>query len=125
MMKTLSMAVLVLSSALLAAGCSPGSSVSFRKQVQPLLTKNCAECHVGQGEGAQKSGFHVDSYNSVMKGTKLGPMVIAGDSASSSLYRLVAGQVDKSIRMPHGRNPLPAADIALIEQWIDQGAKDN
>ena len=112
-------------STMLVAGCSSGPSMGFKKDMQPILNKYCAECHLAQGEGVQKSGFQVDSYESVMKGTKLGPVVVAGDSASSSLYRLVAGKVHKSIQMPHGKNPLTAAEIATIEHWIDQGAKNN
>ena len=46
----------------------------------------------------------VDSYDSVMKGTKYGPVIVPGDSLSSSLYLLVAGKVHSSIWMPHGRN---------------------
>jgi uncharacterized membrane protein len=106
-------------------GCSPHRDVSFTQDVQPILKKHCFECHLAKGEGAQKSGFHVDSYEAVMKGTKFGPVVVAGDSTSSSLYRLLSGQVDKSIQMPHGKASLSSAEIATIAQWIDQGAKNN
>ena len=58
-----------------------------------------------------------------MKGTKFGPVVVAGDPLSSSLYRLVAGKVDPSIRMPHGKEALSQEEILKIEQWIEQGAK--
>jgi mono/diheme cytochrome c family protein len=110
------------------AGCGPESGrqdVSFKNQVQPILKKYCAECHTGSGAGTQKSGFALDSYQSLMKGTKFGPVVIPGSAVSSSLYRLVSGAVDPSIRMPHGKETLSRADISLIEAWIDQGAKDN
>ena len=60
-----------------------------------------------------------------MKGTQYGPVIVAGDSASSTLYRLVAGKVDKSIQMPHGKEKLSSAEVATIENWIDQGAKNN
>lgn len=122
--RTLGVAV-ALYSTMLVAGCSSGPNVGFKKDVQPILNKYCAECHLAKGEGVEKSGFQVVSYESVMKGTKLGPVVVPGDSASSSLYRLVSGKVHKSIQMPHGKNPLTAAEIATIEHWIDQGAKNN
>lgn len=112
-------------SAMLLPGCSSGPKLSFKQDVEPILKKHCAECHVGQGEGVQKSGFRVDSYESVIKGTNLGPVVVAGDSASSSLFRLVSGKVDKSIQMPHGKAALSTAEITAIERWIDQGAKNN
>ena len=59
-----------------------------------------------------------------MKGTKYGPVVVAGDPLSSSLYRLVAGKVDPSIQMPHGKEALAPEEIVTIERWIEQGAKD-
>jgi mono/diheme cytochrome c family protein len=110
------------------AGCGPqggAPEVSFRAQLQPLLQKHCAECHQPGGAGNEKSGFAVDSHASVMQGTKYGPVVVPGSAVSSSLYRLVSGETDPSIRMPHGRDKLPDAEIALIQNWIDQGAKDN
>lgn len=105
--------------------CDSAPNVSFKKDVHPILTKRCAECHLAQGEGTQKSGFSTDSYESVMKGTKFGPVVVAGDALSSTLYRLVAGEVDKSIQMPHGKEKLTGQEIKVIQDWIDQGAENN
>jgi hypothetical protein len=105
------------------AACS--SEVSYRADVQPILENQCAECHSKGGPGFAKSGFLVDTYQHVMRGTKYGPVIVPGSSASSTLYRLVAGKVDPSIRMPHGRAPLPKRDVELIATWIDQGAKNN
>ncbi|MCU7855659.1 MAG: hypothetical protein KZQ79_08215, partial [Candidatus Thiodiazotropha sp. (ex Lucinoma borealis)] len=62
---------------------------------------------------------------SYMKGTKFGPVVVAGDPLSSSFYRLVAGKVDPSIRMPHGKEALSTIEISMIENWISQGAENN
>jgi hypothetical protein len=115
----------VLSLTVAMVGCSPHRGVSFKQDVQPILKQHCFECHLANGEGAKKSGFHVSSYEAVMKGTKFGPVVVPGDSTSSSLYRLIAGKVAKSIQMPHGKAPLSSAEIATIAQWIDEGAKNN
>jgi hypothetical protein len=69
-----------------------------------------------------------------MKGTRLGQIVVPGDSASSTFYRLVAHKGDPSIHMPphHPRNaeenafpPLTDEQIETIKAWIDQGAKNN
>jgi hypothetical protein len=118
-------ALVCLSASALLGGCSQGPTVSFRQDVKPILDKYCVECHADNGEGVEASGFRVDSYDAVMKGTNLGPVVVAGDSASSSLYRLVAGKVDPSIQMPHGKQSLSEAEVMTVERWIDQGAKDN
>ncbi|HYP66775.1 MAG TPA: c-type cytochrome domain-containing protein [Thiobacillaceae bacterium] len=101
------------------------SPVSFAAQVKPILDQNCVECHKAAGQGYSKSGLRLDSYESLMAGTKFGPVVKPGSAISSSLYLLVAGKADPSIRMPHNREPLPSASVELIKNWIDQGAKDN
>ncbi|MCU7813367.1 MAG: hypothetical protein KZQ77_19345 [Candidatus Thiodiazotropha sp. (ex Notomyrtea botanica)] len=113
-------------SLMLLVGCSAGpAAVSFKSEVKPLIDKYCTECHTQAGAGAEASGFVTEDYAAVMKGTKFGPVVVAGDPLSSSLYRLVAGKVDPSIRMPHGKEALTTEEIVKIEQWIEQGAKNN
>jgi hypothetical protein len=113
-------------SALLLVGCSAEpAAVSFKQDVKPLIDKYCTECHVKGGAGDEASGFVTETYASIMKGTKFGPVVVPGDPLSSSLYRLVAGKVDPSIRMPHGKEALTAEEILKLEHWIEQGAKDN
>ena len=121
--------------ALCAQVSSCGSKeVSFTADVQPILEVACIECHNDAGEGEAISGFSVASYESIMKGTDLGPVVVPGSSISSNLYRVVAGKTDPEIRMPphheeawaEGRGtPLGDEEIATIAAWIDQGAKNN
>jgi hypothetical protein len=115
----------VIVSAILIAGCTQEPNVSFKADIQSVLDRNCSSCHSGNGDGVKASGFVVDTHADVMRGTKFGPVVVAGHAESSSLYRLVAGKVDRTIRMPHGEEKLPDADVAAIKKWIDQGAKDN
>lgn len=108
------------------SGCgSSEQQISYKSSIKPILDKHCAECHMPGGAGAEATLFLVDSYDNVMKGTKFGPVIIAGDSLSSSLYRLVSGKVDKSIQMPHSKGPMTAEEITAIEKWIDQGAQNN
>ncbi|MCU7905935.1 MAG: hypothetical protein KZQ76_08755 [Candidatus Thiodiazotropha sp. (ex Epidulcina cf. delphinae)] len=113
-------------SAILPAGCSAEPApVYFKSDIKPLIDKYCAECHLQGGAGTEASGFLTDSYDNLMKGTRFGPVVVAGDPLSSSFYRLVAGKVAPSIRMPHGKDALSDEEIAKIEHWITQGAKNN
>lgn len=113
------------------AGCSgekPAKPVSFQKDVYPILKASCAECHTApDGEGYQKSGLAVGTYEELMKGTKMGPVIIPGQSLNSSLNRLIEGRpgVNPSIQMPHGKVKLPEEKLTLIRKWVDQGAKNN
>ena len=115
----------ILVSTLMAIACSGEHKPGYTADVRPILDKHCAECHMPDMEGAQKSGFQIDSYASIMKGTRLGPVIVPGSAESSTLYRLVAGKADPTINMPHGKEPLSAGEIDTIRLWIDQGAMDN
>ena len=104
-------------------GCTPQQS--YQADIRPILKKNCYECHLPGGPGYEKSGFSMDNYEHLMKGTKFGEVIIPGASISSSLYLMVAGKTHSTIRMPHDRKPLPEEDVETIKIWIDQGAKNN
>jgi hypothetical protein len=125
--------VLILAVAsILIAGCE--KPVSYKKDIRPILKANCLNCHDGKGEGSTASGFSVQTYDSIMKGTNLGPVVIPGSAVSSTLYLVVTDIVDPKIQMPpqhvvslaQGRGePLHEVQIKNIELWIDQGARNN
>ncbi len=108
--------------------------ISFLSNVQPIFEEHCLECHNGGGEGVVTSGFSVRNYDSVMKGTKFGQVVVPGSSISSTLYLVVAEKTAPEIQMPpHHRqswakgrgSPLSEDKIEIIQTWIDQGAQDN
>jgi mono/diheme cytochrome c family protein len=106
------------------AACAP-KDVSYSKDVQAILAKNCAECHAPGQKGFLASGLDTTSYQALMKGGKFGPLVKPGDALSSSLNMLVEGRVHSSIQMPHGREKLQSKDIEKLKVWVNEGAKDN
>lgn len=116
--------LVLLSAAALACSRAP-APVSFAGQVKPLLDAHCVECHVPGQAGYETSGLRLDSYEALMKGTKFGPIVIPGDALSSALTMLIEGRADPSIKMPHGKAPLPAQDQKTIRAWVEQGAPNN
>lgn len=102
------------------------TKVSYSKQVIPILKNHCLECHVPNTPGQIASGLDMSSYESLMKGTKFGPVIKSGDSLSSTLVILIEGRADPSIKMPHGDRPaLSSSEINTLRQWIDQGAINN
>ena len=113
-------------------GCE--RDVSFAGDVQPILLASCIECHNRSAEGYAASGFSLEDYDSVMKGTNFGAVVVPSSSMSSTLYLVIAHKTDPAIHMPphhedalaKGRGAaLTAEQIDTIGAWIDQGAKDN
>ena len=110
--------------ALLLSACAE-KEVSFKADIQPILAKNCLECHAAGGAGAEKSGLLMSSYEDLMKGTRFGAIVKPGDGMTSALIMLVEGRADPLIRMPHHKEPLSKDQIALLRAWVEQGAKNN
>ena len=77
------------------------------------------------GAGLEKSGLDLTTYEGVMKGTKFGKMVIAGDPESSNLMRLLDWRASPALRMPHGKKQLSKCDRDAVRAWIQEGAKNN
>ena len=104
--------------------CS-ASSVSYSKDIKPILSQYCYECHLPGKQGVEASGFDMSSYQSLMKGGKFGPLIKPGDAFTSALNMLVEGRASPSIRMPHHKDKLPDRDTDLLKRWVNEGAKDN
>ena len=98
-------------------------SMSFSEDVVPIFKGYCESCHQPGGQGYAASGLDLTSYDSLMKGTKFGPMVIPGKPDQSNLYVLVSGQA--KIQMPYGHKLIPSCLQDTIYSWIFQGAKNN
>ena len=94
-------------------------AVSFTNDIAPILAQKCIACH---GERRAKGNFQLHTFDALMKGAKGERVVIAGKPETSSIYDLVTSK-DDDARMPQNDDPLPAAQIALIKQWIQEGAK--
>src|SRR5262249_40147806 len=94
------------------------SAADFANDIQPILEASCYACH---GAKLQMGGLRLDSKKPALAGGKSGAVIEPGNSAASLLYRRVAGAGDLP-RMPMGGKPLDPAQLALIRNWIDQGA---
>lgn len=107
-------------------GCERKVEVSYQKDVVPILDKHCKYCHTPGQAGYVVSGFELGSYDTLMKGTQFGPVVLPGDPLTSVLVMLIEGRVDPSLRMPHGDATTPTKEeILTIRRWVEQGAKNN
>jgi hypothetical protein len=107
-------------------GCERNQAVSYSHDVVPILDKHCKACHVPGEAGYVVSGFELGSYESLMKGTQYGPVVLPGDALTSVLVMLIEGRVDPSLKMPHGGGTtLSEAEILTVRRWVEQGARNN
>jgi mono/diheme cytochrome c family protein len=95
-------------------------TVSFAKDIAPVLAQNCTGCH---GANNPRANFSLNTMKRLMDGGDNGPPVLPGRGADSLIIQKLKGTAKQGVRMPMGRPPLDSAMIAKVEKWIDEGAK--
>ncbi len=92
----------------------------FDRQIRPILSDNCFTCH-GPDEKHRMAALHFDTKDGAF--SKAG-VIVPGDSAGSRMFQRISNP-DEAKRMPpvYSGHKLTAAQIDLIKNWIDQGAK--
>ena len=99
------------------------STVTFDK-VAAIFATRCAKCHTDNGlMGDPPEGYRLTSYESIVSARDR-VRVIPGNAAASELMRRIRGQARP--RMPFDGPPyLSDVEIAVIEQWIVDGARNS
>lgn len=96
-------------------GPEGANPIDFAKEIKPIFEKNCLSCHKS---GNPKSGLALETLESIQEGGRLnGAAVIPRRGSESPLILYLQGK--KKPQMPFGSAPLPEAEIALIQKWID------
>lgn len=95
-------------------------TVSFMKDVAPILVENCIACH---NPKKSESKYTMTTFTLLAKGGQQGEGITLepGDPDASRFVELL--RPDGSPRMPYKQDPMPAEKIALIERWVKEGAK--
>jgi hypothetical protein len=98
---------------------SAASRIDFQAQIRPVIEKHCLECH---SQDKRKGGLSLATYEDALEGGRNGPAIRPGNSTNSLLIHRVTGVVEP--QMPKDEDPLSATELALVRQWIDQGARE-
>jgi len=94
-------------------------SVSYDRQIRPLLSSKCFACH-GPDEAARKAKLRLDV---VAEGSEV---IVPGDPAASELFkRITATDPDDLMPPPEAGEALTPEEVALVSAWIAQGAPRN
>ncbi len=93
--------------------------VSYYKELVPILKRSCTGCH---HPGKLKGDLDLTTHTAFKKGGKHGPSFKEGDPKASSVIEEISG---KEPSMPKEGDPLTAAEVALFERWITEGANDD
>src|SRR5512145_434024 len=90
--------------------------VDFNREVRPILSDKCFQCH-GPDEAGRKANLRLDDRDSQAK------VVKAGDPAGSKLFQRITHD-KKALRMPPAYSglALTEAEIQVVKQWIAEGA---
>lgn len=93
--------------------------IYFQNEVLPVFVSNCAKsgCHDAV---SSKEGIILDSYDNIMKSGVLEPF----DASDSELYELITENDPDDVMPPPPANALSQDQIALIRDWINQGAEN-
>jgi len=96
--------------------------VVFAREVRPILSRNCFQCH-GPDEENRQMGLRLDTPEGFAghRGNFGGPVVIPGNAKDSLLFQRITAEVE-NFRMPRDREALTADEVETIRLWINQGA---
>ena len=94
--------------------------VSFSRDIRPILNQNCVFCHGGV---RQKNGVSFIFREEALGVGKSGrPTIVPGKPDASELIARITS-TDPEARMPYHAPPLSSQQIALLRQWIKEGAR--
>ena len=95
-------------------------NVDFEKQVAPILSARCVGCHQ---PGKAKGGLDLTTASAALHGGEAGPAFVAGSAAESEIVvRITPEGPGAKPDMPRQGEALSAAEIDVINRWIDAGA---
>ncbi len=94
---------------------SPTQPITFEQHVRPILKVFCLDCHGGGEKLEGKLDLRLKRF--IATGGESGAALLAGKPGDSLIIKRL-----KSGEMPPTEKKVPAAQIAIIEQWIASGA---
>lgn len=117
-MRTPTILALALTTA--AASAADAGKADFATQVKPILEAACVHCH---SEKNSKGDLIMETKEAMIKGGEDGTALVPGDPAKSPIYSLcLLAEDDDDVMPPKKEGVLDKTQIAIIGDWIKQGA---
>jgi hypothetical protein len=99
------------------------ASPDFNRDIQPILSENCYQCH-GPDAAKREADLRLDEEKSAKLVTKGHAAIVPGNSGASGVVeRILTTDQDDVMPPPKSHRHLTDAQKALLKQWIDAGAK--
>ena len=97
--------------------------VDFAREVRPILSQNCYACH-GPDSEHREADLRLDTEEGMKAEYGGEQAVVPGDPAHSEMVRRIKSTSTKKHMPPaDSGKKLTAQQIAILENWIGQGAK--
>ncbi|PQO35255.1 chromosome segregation protein [Blastopirellula marina] len=110
--------------ALVCATAAAEEHIDFNRQIRPILSDRCYQCH-GPDEEKRHGGFRLDVREGAIVEADSGsiPVVPGKPDESELLLRLLTDDESMQMPPPESKKPhLTKREIDLIKAWIEQGA---
>jgi WD40 repeat protein len=102
------------------APAAPKGPISFINDVAPIFKENCFACHDAK---KRKGKLDMTTYEALRKGGDSDDPIAVGMPDKSHLVELITTKGSKRMPPKDSGEPLAPAQIAIIKQWIAEGAK--
>ena len=99
------------------------AKIDFDRQIRPVFSDHCYACH-GPDTNVRKANLRLDKVDGLFEQRNDTRIIVPNHPEQSELYRRVIS-IDPAHVMPRPKfkRPLTQEDIALIKQWIEEGAE--
>lgn len=99
-----------------------GQKIDYARDIQPILSDKCYQCH-GPDQKARKAKLRLDLREDAIKNRDGFHAILPGKPDESNLIdRIQETDPDEIMPPPKTGKKLSVQEIALIKQWISEGA---
>ncbi len=92
-------------------------TVSFGRDVAPILIESCSGCHINARR--IQGNFNMNDFVRMLRGGETGNPLVPGKPEDSLIIKRLKG-IDAEVMPP--RRKLSDTKIAIVEKWISEGA---
>ena len=104
------------------ASAAAAQQVSFARDVLPILSDRCFQCH-GPDEQAREAGLRLDERDALTRDRGGYAVVAPGDADKSELIARLTATDDDVMPPRHTNLTVSEAEVETLRRWIDAGAE--
>jgi hypothetical protein len=109
---------------LLSGGLVRAAEIDFAKEIQPILSEYCYQCH-GPSTTGRKGGLRLDVQEGALGAGKSGKTaIVPGRAEQSELVRRLGSSDPEEVMPPPETGKKPTVEqVRLLKRWIQEGGR--